>query len=273
MFLKRTSPNLMPTLVGSSLEIGEIDPFHAEIIPLETKIKQAKPCGTCDHDVIKPVFYTPPEHHKPRPSIINEALRALESSYFNPKKLLAKLFKKNKIKKSPRREAIIRVLQVMLQFMDMETLEVGFYDNDGHFIRLDVEYIAKQAKITLIRAKRALGDILASGYLEVSRQVKKLDSGRYISFASIRKFTVGFFMDLGVDHFKFFSAREWKRKRNEKKLLKQARGKFKNILKSVTTLAKKSSNKNQSLVRKTIVLVEDTAKALQKAFKQASLEE
>lgn len=272
MFLKRTSPNLTSGLAARGLEFGD-QGVHAQIISHEPILNQVKPCGTCDHDPLSPVFYVPPSHHQKRPNILDQAIHAIEKAYYKPKHILAKLFKPHeRIKKSPRREAIIRVLQVMLQFMDIETLELGFYSNNGNFIRLDVKYIAKQARITGIRAKRALGDIIRSGYVESIKQMKKTSEGRYISFTSIRKFTANFFMDLGVEYMRFFSAREWKRKRNEKKLLKNARSKFKDILHSVNKFAKTTSNKNGSAIRQLLSKIDDTAKTLQQALIKNKLE-
>lgn len=263
MFLKRTSPNLVP--LAGSLEIGDKKSFQAEIVPLGTTKKQQKPSGYCVHDALKPIFYTPPVHHKKRPGIIEEAKSLLENAYHKPKKILAKLFHNKKKKKSSRREAIIRVLQVMLQYLDMETLEIGFYDNSSTFVRLDVNYIARQANIAVIRAKRALSDIMKAGYLEAKRQFKQDEDKRYFALTSIRKFTVAFFMELGIGHFKFFSAREWKRKKNEKHLLKQGRGKLKRIIQSVIKLSSKASNKDDSLLRKTLQMIEEASKALQHA--------
>lgn len=272
MFLKRTSPKLTTDLAAGGLDFGDKTSFHEEIISHDSAQKQEKPSGTCDHDPLEPSFYIPPSKHKKRPNIIDEAIRAIEKAYFKPKQILSKLFKPQRVKKSSRREAIIRVLQVMLQFMDMETLEVGFYSNNGNFIRLDVNYIASQARISLIRAKRALGDILRSGYMETTRQKKKTLDGLYKSFTSIRKFAVSFFMDLGIEYLRFFSAREWKRKRNEKILIKHARKKLKGIIKSAIVLAEKNSIKESALIRRMLTMVDNAIKTFQQAFLKAKLE-
>lgn len=276
MFLKRTSPNLVLTLAGG-LEVGDRNPLQAKIVTPVTTEKQVKPCGTCDHNRKQPRSYVPPSHHKPRPSVIGEMQAQLNRAFFRPKKILQKMFLmehsgKKKKKKSQRREACILVLQVLLQYMDMDTLEIGFYTDAGSFIRLDVDYIAKQAKISQSRAKRALRNISEAGYLESDQQYKRDDDERFIGLPAIRKLTPLFFADLKVDHFKFFSAREWKRKRNEKKLLKHAREKFRFIIKSVTNLGKKASNKNSSLIRKTLLMVEETAKIVANASKAIQLE-
>lgn len=272
MFLKRTSPNLCATLAGG-LEFGDQYPFQVKIVQPETTQKQAKPCGTCEHNRKQLRSYIPPSHHVARPSIIEQAKSALAKAFFKPKKILSKLFYvKHYTKRSQRREAIILVLQVLLQFMDMDTLEIGWYTGDGAFIRLDVDYIAKQAKISLSRAKRALQAITKAGYLESTRQYTRDDDERFVGLTAIRKLTPLFFADLKVDHFQFFSAREWKRKRNEKKLLKYARKKFQSIIKSVTDLAKQASNKHSSLIRKTLFMVEETAKIISNASKTIQLE-
>jgi hypothetical protein len=159
-----------------------------------------------------------------------------------------------------------------MHYLDLETLELGFYSDSGSFIRLDVDYIARHAKIAPIRAKRALRDIIQAGYLESTKQYKRDQDERFIGLPSIRKISPSLFIDLKIDHFKFFNARENKRKRNEKKLVKHARKMFHGIIKSVTDISKKASNKHNSIIKKTLLMVEETAKAIAAVSKNIQLE-
>jgi hypothetical protein len=265
MLLKRTSPNLLIPLPGT-VEFGDKD-VQAVTIPHERHKTQIAYHGTCDHKKLAPVFYTPPAHHRKRPDIITQLLKAIQNTY-RKSKLLAKLFYRKQKVHSQRREAIIRVLQVMFQYMDLETLEVGFYNEIGDFIRLDITKIASYANVSLIRAKRALGDITAAGYLTTIRQYKKTDDGQKIGVTAIRKISHQLFSDLGIDHFAFFTAQEWKRKRNEKKIAKKNSQKLRSLYNMINSVTDKTTHKTYSAIRKASVLLDQVSKEITAVVKK-----
>lgn len=274
MFLKRTSPNNCTPLVGRSVEFGDTIPLTTGAI--------LTACHTPDQAIdignmrTLPVFFTPPAHHKKRPSVIEQAKRSLENAYNRSKKILSKMFYVERQKRSERREAIVCVLQVILHYLDLDTLEVGFHDNRGTFIRLDVNYIAKQANITPQRVKRALRDIATAGYIETVKQYKRDEDGRYIGLPAIRRISPSLFIDLGIDHQQFFSSREYKRKREEKAASKRGKKMFRaiigNALKKPKAIFKGVNNdkrimKEKEIIANAIEMAQKTNMPVSEAYK------
>jgi hypothetical protein len=204
---------------------------------------QAKLSGNrCGHVPDAPRFYCRPAHHKSRPSLLEEAIEKLTAGYKRPKRFLRKLFDlhpKGRLKRSERREAIASVSQVLLHYLELETLQVGFYTLPNVFVSLDLKYIAKQAGLSLLRARRAINDLVKAGYVKLLRQFNKNEEGQFKGLASIRELTASFFSDLGIDSHHLFFLREWKRKKQEKALAKQGKKKLRGILQAAVFLGKK----------------------------------
>jgi hypothetical protein len=137
--------------------------------------------------------------------------------------------------RSERREAIASVSQVLLHYLELSTLRVGFWANDSKFVSLDLAYIAKKAGIGLLRARRAIADLVQAGYIKVSRQFDKKEDGSFAGLPSIREIAVQFFIDLGIDVQKLFFSREWKRKKQEKASAKKSYQKLSGMIKAVTS--------------------------------------
>jgi hypothetical protein len=256
MFLKRTSPNDCLPLKGRLSTFGDTQIVKV-ILPNDTQENQEKPCGTCDHIRNDPRYFES-AHHKKRPDIIMAALDSLKKSY-KKAKILYKLFYRQQKIHSQRREAIILVLGVMLHYMDLETLEIGFFNDLGDFIRLDIAKIASYANITLTRANRAIRDIHRAGYLTTIRQYTQLDDGRKIGKTAIRTLSQSLFRDLKIDHLSVFKAMEWKRKRNEKTLAKKNKRRLYALMASIKGVADKANHKSYSAIRRVTTLLEHTA--------------
>jgi len=202
---------------------------------LVTEILSGNRCG---HLPEAPRFYDRPKNHKRRPSILETGIRVLESAYHLPKKFLEKfinLNSSNRRKRSERREAVCSVSQVLLHYLDLETLHAGFFDVvRNRFVGLDLNFIANKAGITVIRAKRAIADLVKAGYISLTRQFDKKDDGTFKGIPSIRQISVQFFIDLKMDIQRLFFSREWKRKKREKIRTKENRKKISGMLQSVT---------------------------------------
>jgi hypothetical protein len=201
----------------------------------------------------------PPSQHQKRPEIIAQAMSALERTYKKAKTLCKLFYRKQKIH-SQRREAIIRVLQVLIHYMDLETLEVGFFNATGDFIRLDMAKIASYAKISPIRAKRAIRDIHNAGYLRTIRQYKETDDGRKIGKTAIRTLSQSLFRDLKIDHMSLFKAIEWKRKRNEKMLAKKNKQRLYALMNAIKACT--DTKLSFSPIRKAALLLEHVAQEI-----------
>jgi hypothetical protein len=187
-----------------------------------------------------PRFFSPPAHHKLRPAVLDRAIDALKAVYWKAKKFFKKLattHSNGRQVRSERRESIAAVSQVLLHYLELSTLKVGFYAGLDKFIHLDIEYIAKKANLSFSRAKRAITALAEAGYIKITRQYKKKEDGTFAGEPSIRQISVQFFIDLGMDVQKLFFARDWKRKKEEKAQAKGALKKLKGIVQAVTSFS------------------------------------
>ncbi len=252
MLLKRTSPNLTFSSGRRELGIGDRMLAQAIIADRLNQIQAVVTGNRCGHVPSVPRFFVRPVQHKPRPSILASAIDKLKDVYCRPKKFfgtLATFHPDDRQKRSERREAVASVSQVLLHYLELSTLKVGFYVDPNKFIPLDLKYIAKKAGISLSRAKRAIRDLAKAGYIKLTRQFNKKDDGTFKGLPSIREIAVQFFIDLGVDMQKLFHSREWKRKKEEKASAKVTQKVLGGLMRSVGAFAKRvtsSSVKRQN---------------------------
>ena len=194
----------------------------------------------CGHAPDVPRFFCPPVHHKQRPTVLDRAIDKWEEVYWKAKKFFMKLatfHAHGRQVRSERREAIAAVSQVLLHYLELSTLRVGFYVGHDKFIHLDVKYLAKKANLSFSRAKRAITALAKAGYIKITRQYKKKENGAFDGKPSIREVAVQFFIDLGVDVQKLFFARDWKRKKEEKAQARNGLKKLKGIVQAVRSFS------------------------------------
>jgi len=250
MFLKTNIPESTQSLVGKRVEFGEtLDCLDLnDQVGREISIHAIGADGNrCGHVPHEPRFYLRPEDNKARPSVLENAIERLQDVYRRPKKFFRKLatfHPSDRQKRSERREAIASVSQVLLHYLELSTLRVGFYAGTK-FIQLDLEYIAKKAGLNFIRAKRAMADLVKAGYIKTSRQFDKKEDGTFQGKPSIREISVQFFIDLGIDIQKLFFTREWKRKKQEKVLQKKAQEKMRDMMQAVASFGKRTIFRNK----------------------------
>lgn len=269
MLLQTNIPETTLSLVSAGVDFGDNGKSDRLILNDRINEIQAIVSGNrCGHAPHAPRFFNQPDHHKRRPSVLGNAIEALKDVYRRPKKFFRKLatfHPHDRQKRSERREAIASVSQVLLHYLELSTLRVGFFADPSKFIPLDLKYIAKQAGISISRAKRAIADLAKAGYLKLTRQFTKKDDGTFKGTPSIREIAVQFFIDLGIDVQKLFFSREWKRKKDEKSLSQKARQKFRGLVQAVTSFSGrvmtpamkrqgKSSVTDQTLIGKALEL-------------------
>jgi hypothetical protein len=247
MLLKTNIPKPTQSFAGVRVEFGDtldrLNSLNDQAIKIQEPIILGNRCGHVPND---PRFYLRPENSKTRPSILENAIERLKDVYRRPKKFFRKLatfHPHNRQKRSERREAIASISQVLLNYLELSTLRVGFYA-ETKFINLDLEYIAKKAGLNFIRGKRAIADLVKAGYIKVSRQFDKKEDGTFKGKPSIREISVQFFIDLGIDVQKLFYTREWKRKKQEKLFQKKAQKKMRDMMQAVASFGKRITPKN-----------------------------
>lgn len=250
MFIKTNIPETTRSLDGISVDFGD-RMFDALSVKHQTSQIQAIVSGNrCGHVPDAPRFFTPPDHHKRRPPVLDRAIDAWEVVYRKAKKFFKKLATSHdngRQVRSERREAIAAVSQVLLHYLELSTLRVGFYVSHSKFVHLDIEYIANKANLSFSRAKRAINALAEAGYIKITRQYKKKEDGTFDGEPSIREIVAQFFIDLGMDVQKLFFARDWKRKKEEKAQAKNGLKKLKGMVQAVTSFGGKliTSNRQQ----------------------------
>ena len=254
MFIQTNIPESTGSLTGRLVEFGEIHIKQECILPQPTALFQALCGNRCGHDPEQLREYHRPPHHKPRPSILEQAIQNAAHYYNAPKKFLKKLgalHPKNRRKRSERREAITSVLQVILHYIELISFKVGMNTTTSEVISLDIHFIADKAGTTPIRARRAIKDLVKAGYIKLSRQWTRKNDGSFVGLPSIREVTLEFFHDLGIDLLRLASVREWKRKKQEKVQGKRARYQLKAMMATASALsASKAANTMASVVSK-----------------------
>jgi len=253
MFIKTNIPETTQCFAGRHVDFGD-KPSDQPILADRTNQIQAVITGNrCGHSPDAPRSYLRPVHHNERPSILEEALnKAIECFYHKPKKFLQKLWQLHcnlRQQRSERREAIASVLQVVFHYVELETLRVGLFTPDGEFISLDLKYIAKKAGISVIRAKRAMDDLISAGYVEAIRQREKKEDGTFKGLPSIRTVKPILFGDLGLDMVQLNFLREWKRKKNEKAAIKKSRKRMGEIFRAAGTYTKNIVTKTKNVFK------------------------
>src|SRR5579885_77224 len=267
MFIKTNIPETTLCLVGDSVDFGDKMCDQDEMI-LNDRTNQIQAIVTgnrCGHEPDAPRFFSPPDHHKRRPTVLDRAIDKWEEVYRKAKKFLGRLATSHsggRQVRSERREAIAAVSQVLLHYLELSTFRVGFYAGFNKFIHLDIEYIAKKANLSFSRAKRAITALAEAGYIKITRQYKKKEDGTFDGEPSIREISIQFFIDLGMDVQKLFFARDWKRKKEEKAKAKNGLKKLKGIVQAVTSFSghiisktrKQGAPLDQNLISQAITL-------------------
>jgi AraC-like DNA-binding protein len=219
---KKTNPAAVVGLGGHDSERGS-DAYaeaYVQILGAHSQLCQEKFLNygnRCGHDKHVPRRTFLPEHHKPRPSILEEAKVRIHQYYFEQKSYLFNLV----FKRSERREAIRQICEVLLHYVCLSTFRIGYYFKD-QFNPLSLKQIAEKANLSIYRAKRALADLARAGYLNIRLRYRH-ENKKYIPEISIRTLTEQFFVDLGFSLKRLAKKRKWKEKKqielNDKKNL------------------------------------------------------
>ena len=167
----------------------------------------------CGHDKTFLREYRRPLKHKQPPPIILSGIDALSTAFYAPAKLLQRFhtLNINRRKKSERRESVIAVMQVLINYVDLDSLRVGTYD-EGNINHCRTAFIAKKTGFGLRRVERALKDIEAAGYAEIERNVKQRRWVRGWFQVNKIKLTRWFFLDLGLSNQYLQVSQHFKRK-------------------------------------------------------------
>ena len=168
------------------------------------------------HIPSNPRFYERPQHHKRTYDVLHIACERLKDYYFQPRdNWLPNLeFARDSTRqtRSERREAIAAVGQVMANFVDMASLKVAFFKQQGSY-PISVELLAQLAKLSRRRCERALADMKRAGYLAFEYRVKTLPDGSLQPMVAIKKLAKLFFYHLGISFEKLQQVQDYAKKK------------------------------------------------------------
>lgn len=142
-------------------------------------------------------WFSAPDHHKPMAHLPVRALECLKGAYNEPRITLKGLqFRIKRQIRSERRKSMLILLQTMLYYSDHETFKVGRYIN-GKWESLSLERLARYARMSYTRAKRAFNDLVKQAYIssELCWERKK---GKIINLPSVKRLTMRLFKELNL---------------------------------------------------------------------------
>ncbi len=141
------------------------------------------------------------------------------------------------------REAIWKLLNVILSHLDLATMRVGIFNPEtGVFVHLTLDYLAHQAGLSYSQAQRAMAWLYEAGYLIGCRQSSfDTDSNKFIHQPSIRRVSNHLLLDLGITELAISNARA----KSKRSSIGQSVGRV--VKKTVTELKKTFSNAFKSM--------------------------
>lgn len=162
----------------------------------------------CGHDKLNPLPFERNKSHAERPKFLECCISKAKLFYSHPDKYLKRLNFICKIKsrqqRSERREAISLVLQSIFYYLDLKTFQICI--NTKHLSIVD---IAKRAKISFSRTKRAIADLIKAGYIRTQHRRSKRTNGDFIAYAAIRIINIRLFTDLGFTSHRTYKAQHY----------------------------------------------------------------
>lgn len=241
----------------------------SETTAIDGRRTHLNPFGNwCGHKPLSPNFYTPPEQHGYRPTVIQVAVEKLESFYHNPFSYLQSLLCSRASTRKERTEARERdavVLGIILHHAELATMRVGTPLGHGTFLSLSMKDIALRAGWRtkednnnektkhrgIKRVWRSIRCLKKAGYITVHRRFKRKLEGEkdYIGLPAVRCISTKLFYELGVKAKELEKCRKQASTRLKKKykaLMKQAEAELKMRTKQTVGAITNAFNKNRN---------------------------
>lgn len=156
----------------------------------------------CGHCVAAPQFFQRATEKKTPPDMIVFAMNALKKYYFKPNQWLQNILyarQSTRQQRSEAREAIARVSQVIIDHVDLATLQIVKWNPYTETFRpLRISEIADLASISYKRCTRALATLKSSLYLKLQYRTKITEEGEIRALTAIKHISRQFFLDLGI---------------------------------------------------------------------------
>ena len=119
------------------------------------------------------------------------------------------------------RKAIAQLLQVMIHYLDLKTMQVGFVHSESQtFVHLSLEFLSKKANLPMRRAQRAMSWLYQSGYISGLRQFHyDPETQEYQHKPSARRVNPRLLIDLGITEHALLNARKRSKNRQRKQMM------------------------------------------------------
>lgn len=168
----------------------------------------------CGHCPSAPRFFT--ASNTSRPDVLKIAQKAAKDFYNAPDQFLQSLRHANGTEsqqRTERRECISAALQVMLEYTDLDTLQVGT-PIQGEIAGIQLGFIAKKLGFHVKRVYRGIKDLATAGYIKI-QWCRRKKFGKFITVRQIDIYQ-RCFKDLGISSVKLQTSRHYKRKSLQK---------------------------------------------------------
>lgn len=121
---------------------------------------------------------------KRRPKLLYKAAEKFRRYYENPSMfpMLNNLVNNSKNQRSERREAIVKLMEVILLNMEVKSFRVGYFCSyRNEFVYRSLKWLAEKAGISYARAKRAWKDLRSVGIVSRKKIAHKQEDGSFRS--------------------------------------------------------------------------------------------
>jgi hypothetical protein len=188
-------PSAIGVLCGSDIERGQTFSLD-KIISNQDNANQAKSGNKCGHIRTQLKQYASRITKKPRPILIQKLIQNIPKRYKDRTKWLRAISNR----RSEREEAIVIVGQAIASYVDLESLEVKYPDNNHIFQHVSIKYLAARTGLGTRRIMRVIEEFVIAGYIAITRQNIKHEDGSIRARTSIRTVSFKFFTHLGVTY-------------------------------------------------------------------------
>lgn len=163
-----------------------------------------KQYSRCSHDPRNPILRVPLVRKRGQKVIFQKFCEKILKFYAKPS-ILTCLRRRAKPTKNPahqiksqRREAIVRVLSVLVPHVELATMRIGRPTSAG-FIPLGLNFLIPLSGLSGSRFIRALADLKASGIVQTFRRYdKNMPGGAYRGLPAVRTVSPALFAALGM---------------------------------------------------------------------------
>jgi hypothetical protein len=173
----------------------------------------------CGHDPRTPVLDLPAAINKKLPKLLQDTIKKMRGFYANPSNF-SFLNHNDRQRRSESREAMVLVLSVLFQHLDLVTMKLVKVNEKGQHENVSIAYLHVQSGLSFSRFKRAWLGLIACGICKSFQQVDSTEEGQYKGLPSIKTITPVLFTALSLNK-RLANSREFHSQRRIKRTFKR----------------------------------------------------